>query len=848
LALIGWEALGTRGSKRHSVIRSANDQVWKTITLDLDTPLPDVAMDGHTHLHVTALWQGRPLGAMVVPSPLDPFPGRFLADALAERFAVTLHRASVESRLIEPVSSTAITSASVIVCTRDRPESLRRCLQSVSSLDADSLEIIVVDNGVSRVAETRAVAEEIGSRYVREPRPGLDRARNRGLQNSSKGIVLYTDDDVEVDPQWARRMVIPFDDPLVMATTGLVLPAALESAARRDAEAASSHSRGYARRVIDGSEVSAVAAGSVGVGASMAFRADFLRAIGGFPEELDAGMPTRTGGDTYALYRVLDAGFRVVYEPSALAYHWHRDSQAAVRRMVRGNGTGILSYLIHLERRDGNRGALIAGGWGASRYLVRKLAKAVLQRPGAPPANLVLLEAAGALEALPAYSEASRITSRRSPVLKGPRRPIAPWLEESWGNGQTDGQRDDLPRLSVVIPSRGRRESLMRLLASLSEQEYPREKLEVIVVLDGDVDGSEGAIRSGSFGFDVRVVVLPPPDDMLAPPGAGRPRNRGASEASGEIVLFLDDDVEPLHRQVLVAHGRAHLESEAVVVGPYPPDLRSTSGLFAQRVRNWWVDHTRRLARESGLTYTDVCTGNLSVPRALFLELGGFRAMPRREDWEFGFRVVAAGVPIRSAPDGGAVHHVDVDLGKGLRDRRAEGAGDVEFARWHPDAFPMLPLARWLDLVAGRRRVRALIAWSHLADPLERWAVPILELVQRLGWKGMFLKLLDRLNTIFYWAGVGDATGGIQGWSELVATSVTRLTETTDFELTAKETWPGAPKGASDIRVTYRGSPVGRLPVRYGGFPWDPELFAIRATHLLSSEIIGVDLSAVSRS
>ena len=95
----------------------------------------------------------------------------------------------------------------------------------------------------------------------------------------------------------------------------------------------------------------------------------------------------------------------------------------------------------------------------------------------------------------------------------------------------------------------------MRLLASLSEQEYPREKLEVIVVLDGDVDGSEGAIRSGSFGFDVRVVVLPPPDDMLAPPGAGRPRNRGASEASGEIVLFLDDDVEHLrHIDLVLLH------------------------------------------------------------------------------------------------------------------------------------------------------------------------------------------------------------------------------------------------------------------------------------------------------
>ena len=69
-------------------------------------------------------------------------------------------------------------------------------------------------------------------RYVCEPQPGLDRARNRAIAESRGEIVAFTDDDVEVDPGWVRAAAIHFANPEVMAVTGLVEPAELETRAQ----------------------------------------------------------------------------------------------------------------------------------------------------------------------------------------------------------------------------------------------------------------------------------------------------------------------------------------------------------------------------------------------------------------------------------------------------------------------------------------------------------------------------------------------------------------------------------------------------------------------------------------
>jgi glycosyltransferase involved in cell wall biosynthesis len=98
---------------------------------------------------------------------------------------------------------------SIVVPTRDRPESLRRCLNALAAQTClQDLEVIVVDDG-SAVPE--AVADVVGrhpfSRLVRQDAAGPARARNAGAANARGEVICFTDDDCEPSKDWAERLV-----------------------------------------------------------------------------------------------------------------------------------------------------------------------------------------------------------------------------------------------------------------------------------------------------------------------------------------------------------------------------------------------------------------------------------------------------------------------------------------------------------------------------------------------------------------------------------------------------------------------------------------------------------------
>src|SRR5574341_2112739 len=113
---------------------------------------------------------------------------------------------------------------SIVVCSRDRAEWLQRCLASLTKLEYERFEVVVVDNA-SRDDATARVVAATPFRYVREERPGLDWARNRGARETRHDIIAYLDDDARADPGWLRSLAAAFADPNVSAVTGLVRPA-----------------------------------------------------------------------------------------------------------------------------------------------------------------------------------------------------------------------------------------------------------------------------------------------------------------------------------------------------------------------------------------------------------------------------------------------------------------------------------------------------------------------------------------------------------------------------------------------------------------------------------------------
>ena len=118
----------------------------------------------------------------------------------------------------------------VAICTRNRAPSLERTLQSLLALDIPpdmDWELVLVDNGsVDRTAALIAsYAEQLPVRHVFEPKPGLSVARNRAIQEALGDYIIWTDDDVVVQPGWFKAYLDTFRaHPEAAVFGGKILP------------------------------------------------------------------------------------------------------------------------------------------------------------------------------------------------------------------------------------------------------------------------------------------------------------------------------------------------------------------------------------------------------------------------------------------------------------------------------------------------------------------------------------------------------------------------------------------------------------------------------------------------
>ena len=327
----------------------------RILVVDVDRPLPalplaDPAGRWHGRARLLVRRGGRPVDVVDLQLTGD-LDAAGLADALAAHGITDIGAAAPA----EPGGPTA--SATVAIATRDRPTSLARCLDSIAALDHPDFEVVVVDNAPSD-DRARAVVERFGARYVWEGRPGLARAHNAALPHLTGEVVAFTDDDVEVDPLWLRRLTDGFADPRVACVTGMIFPAEVETPAQAWIEAHAGFGKGVERQVFDLDEhrpddrLFPFTAGRLGSGANMAFRTEVLRDLGGFDETLGVGTPARGGDDLAAFYDVIRAGHRLVYEPAALVLHHHHLDSAAVRRLAYSYGIGLSAYLTRAIAED----------------------------------------------------------------------------------------------------------------------------------------------------------------------------------------------------------------------------------------------------------------------------------------------------------------------------------------------------------------------------------------------------------------------------------------------------------------------------------------------------------------
>jgi GT2 family glycosyltransferase/peptidoglycan/xylan/chitin deacetylase (PgdA/CDA1 family) len=258
-----------------------------------------------------------------------------------------------------------------------------------------------------------------------------------------------------------------------------------------------------------------------------------------------------------------------------------------------------------------------------------------------------------------------------------------------------------LTRFSVVIPTYRRREIVLRHVAALEKQTF--RDFEAVVVDDGSGDGTAAALRALTVGFPLTVVEQ-------ENGGSAAARNAGARAAGGEILLFLDDDMEA-DLELLAQHERSHRDGAEMVIGDLPIHPDSPPGLLSWGVGVWTETRRERLTRpgaEPGLD--DFLTGQISIGREAFDRLGGFDTSFTREglfggeDIDFGYRALKAGLKIVFEPEARSYQYYEVDADTYLRRSWETGRSEEELVLKHPEQasrFEAAPsfhtrTARWL--------------------------------------------------------------------------------------------------------------------------------------------------------
>jgi glycosyltransferase involved in cell wall biosynthesis len=212
---------------------------------------------------------------------------------------------------------------SVVVCSYNGAATLRGTLDALQKLNYPDYEIILVDDG-SKDHTQSIVAEFPGVKNMLQPNRGLSAARNVGCQAAAGEVIAFTDSDCMPDPDWLYFLVGTLLGTRYVAVGG----PNLNPAARGPIPAAVAASAGAPTHVL----LSDTEAEHI-PGCNMAYWKWALEEVGGFDPDF------RTAGDDVDLcWRLMQAGHRIGFSPSAMVWHHRRFTMQAYFRQQKGYG------------------------------------------------------------------------------------------------------------------------------------------------------------------------------------------------------------------------------------------------------------------------------------------------------------------------------------------------------------------------------------------------------------------------------------------------------------------------------------------------------------------------------
>lgn len=306
--------------------------------------------------------------------------------------------------------------------------------------------------------------------------------------------------------------------------------------------------------------------------------------------------------------------------------------------------------------------------------------------------------------------------------------------------------------LSVVIPTYQRSRSVERALIALAAQTLPPGDYEVIVSIDGSQDGTREMAEALPVPYALQV---------LWQPNRGRAAacNAGIHQARGEIIVLLDDDMEPLPG-FLAAHWNAHAMADNLgVMGTVPMHIDAHAAPVTRYIADKFNRHLENLARpDHTFRLRDFYSGNFSIRREVLLHAGLFDEsfkMYGNEDLELFMRLAKHKVQIVFCPTAEARQSNTKDLTALVKDNLADGHTAILFAQKHPAMMFHTRLETYTHFSWRWRLVRAvLVRVSQMMPALPHWiTLGVQWFEQRCQLPFIYALVLD----YFFWLGVHQA-------------------------------------------------------------------------------------------
>lgn len=266
------------------------------------------------------------------------------------------------------------------------------------------------------------------------------------------------------------------------------------------------------------------------------------------------------------------------------------------------------------------------------------------------------------------------------------------------------------PRVSVIVPTYNGELEIHVLLRALQAQTY--QDFECLIVIDGSGDKTQEIVEATQTKF--RKVIINQSNQ-----GRSVAKNNGAKRASGNLLIFFDDDMEP-NSKALEMHIAFHESHDGIVSGNLAEDKgrdRTDIQNYKAGLASKWIQKYQEglnLLDPSNLFFT---AANSSFKRNDFLDLNGFdERLKDAEDYDIACRALEMGMKVFFDKSNVAIHHDRISCVSYIQRLRQYQQAHAILNKLHPERVALKKLQTNSFVKGFVYRIFAFSFWPRLID------------------------------------------------------------------------------------------------------------------------------------